>query len=116
MKLNFIVFFITLVVSNSVYCQEQNEKNYPTYSADEKMNSIRKMRDLASKSQQETINSASNYNRAMFDVIQKGYGGYSDINVEFDDKHTGLSSAEKKSIENTRRNVEIMKEQLKGLK
>ncbi|MBF4453877.1 hypothetical protein IRT38_00415 (plasmid) [Acinetobacter sp. SK-43] len=97
-------------------CQAQVNNEAPYYSESEKNKSILKMRELASKSQTEIINSSSNYNKAMFDAVQKGYGGYSDINVEFDDKHTGLSSAEKKSIENTRRNVEIMKEQLKGLK
>ena len=52
----------------------------------------------------------------MFDAARMGYGGYSDINVEFDINDRGLSQAEKASIENTRRNAAIMREQLKGLK
>lgn len=97
-------------------CKAQVNNEAPSFSESEKNKSVLKMRKLASRSQADIINLSSNYNKAMFDAVQKGYGGYSDINVEFDDKHTGLSSSEKKSIENTRRNVGIMKEQMKGLK
>lgn len=88
----------------------------PKYSETDKQKNIERLRDLAMKSQAETINSSSNYNKAMFDAARMGYGGYSDMNVEFDIKDRGLSQAEKASIENTRRNAAIMREQLKGLK
>lgn len=88
----------------------------PKYSETDKQKNIERLRDLAMKSQAETINSSSNYNKAMFDAARMGYGGYSDMNVEFDIKDRGLSEAEKASIENTRRNAAIMREQLKGLK
>ena len=88
----------------------------PKYSETDKQKNIERLRDLAMKSQAETIKSSSNYNKAMFDAARMGYGGYSDMNVEFDIKDRGLSQAEKASIQNTRRNAAIIREQLKGLK
>lgn len=88
----------------------------PSYNEGDKQKNIHKLRMLATNSQAETIKSASNYNKAMFDAERFGYGGYTDINVEFDDNDRGLSKAEKASIQNTRRNAAIMREQLKGLK
>ena len=88
----------------------------PKYSETDKQKNIERLRDLAMKSQAETIKSSSNYNKAMFDAARMGYGGYSDMNVEFDIKARGLSQAEKASIQNTRRNAAIIREQLKGLK
>lgn len=88
----------------------------PKYSEEDKQKKIESLRELATNTQAETIKSASNYNKAMFDAARMGYGGYSDINVEFDINDRGLSKAEKASIENTRRNAAIMREQLKGLK
>lgn len=88
----------------------------PHYSESDKEKNIQRLRELATNAQAETIKSSSNYNKAMFDAARRGYGGYSDINVEFDINDRGLSEAEKSSIENTRRNAAIMREQLKGLK
>lgn len=88
----------------------------PKYSEGDKERNIQRLRELATNTQAETINSSSNYNKAMFDAARMGYGGYTDINVEFDDNDLGLSKAEKASIENSRRNAAIMREQLKGLK
>ena len=88
----------------------------PKYSEGDKQKNVERLRELATNTQAETIKSSSNYNKAMFDAARMGYGGYTDINVEFDINDRGLSKAEKASIENTRRNAAIMREQLKGLK
>ena len=88
----------------------------PEYSEREKQKNIQRLRELANQAHAETIKNTGNYNKAMFDAARQGYGGYSDINVEFDISDKGLSNAEKQSIENSRRNAAIMKEQLKGLK
>ncbi|BBL22154.1 MULTISPECIES: hypothetical protein [Acinetobacter] len=109
---------VSLVLLGLINCVSYAEVNpsAPNYSENEKQKNIQRLRELATQSQAETIQSASNYNKAMFDAARQGYGGYSDINVEFDINDRGLSSAERASIENTRRNAAIMKEQLKGLK
>lgn len=97
-------------------CTHSQDNTYqPSYNESEKHKNIQKLRELADSSHAETIKSASNYNKAMFDAARQGYGGYSNINVEFDEKDKGLSISEKRSILNTRRNAQIMREQLKGL-
>lgn len=109
--LSLVLFGLFYSISHAEYNPSGKE-----YSERDKQKNIQRLRELAYQSQTETINSASNYNKAMFDAARSGYGGYSDINVEFDINDQGLSSAERASIENTRRNAAIMKEQLKGLK
>lgn len=110
-----LITFVIIGLLNSKNCLANNI-NPPVYSEKEKEINIQRLRELANKTQEETIKSSSNYNKAMFDAARMGYGGYSDINVEFDINDRGLSDAEKSSIQNTRRNAAIMKEQLKGLK
>ena len=108
----------TPVILILLSCNSYSSDNVypPKYSEGDKQKNIERLRELATKTQAETIKSSSNYNKAMFDAARMGYGGYSDINVEFDINDRGLSQAEKASIENTRRNAAIMREQLKGLK
>lgn len=107
-----------LILFGLINCNSYAEVNAsaPEYSEREKQKNIQRLRELANQTHAETIKSASNYNKAMFDAARQGYGGYTDINVEFDINDKGLSNAERQSIENTRRNAAIMKEQLKGLK
>lgn len=109
---------VLLILLGLINCNSYAEVNTsaPEYSEREKQKNIQRLRELANQTHAETIKSASNYNKAMFDAARQGYGGYTDINVEFDINDKGLSNAEKQSIENTRRNAAIMKEQLKGLK
>lgn len=109
-----IPFLILIFLSSTIYAADNVYP--PKYSEGDKQKNIQRLRELATNTQAESIKSASNYNKAMFDAARMGYGGYSDINVEFDDNDRGLSQAEKASIENTRRNAAIMREQLKGLK
>jgi hypothetical protein len=107
-----IMFTFTFVT----ICTHSQDNTYqPSYNESEKQNNIQKLRELADSSHAKSIQSASNYNKAIFDAARQGYGGYSNINVEFDEKDKGLSISEKRSILNTRRNAQIMKEQLKGL-
>lgn len=109
-----IPYVILTMISCSIFAADDISK--PSYNEGDKQKNIHKLRELAINSQAETIKTASNYNKAMFDAARLGYGGYTDINVEFDDNDRGLSKAEKASIQNTRRNAAIMREQLKGLK
>ena len=109
------MFLILLMPFVTICSHAQVNNNQPLYNESDKQKNIQKLRELADSSHAEKINSASNYNKAMFDAARQGYGGYSNINVEFDEKDKALSISEKRSIINTRRNAQIMKEQLKGL-
>ncbi len=108
----------TPVILILLSCNSYSSDNVypPKYSEADKQKKIERLRDLATKTQAEKIKSSSNYNKAMFDAARRGYGGYSDMNVEFAINDRELSRAEIASIENTRRNAAIMREQLKGLK
>lgn len=116
MYLKYNLLFLAILPFVTICIKAEVNNNQPLYSQTEKQKNIEKLRELANKTQTETINSSGNYNKAMFDAARQGYGGYLNINVEFDENDKGLSNSEKRSIENTRRNAEIMKEQLKGLK
>lgn len=112
-KTKLLVVLMSMITHTS-YAQNDNKR--PQFSDYEKAKSVQRLHKLAQDSNAQIINSSSNYNKAMFDAARQGYGGYSEINVEFDENDKELSSAEKRSIQNTRRNAEIIKEQLKGLK
>lgn len=97
-----------------VFCANIQAQDFKSPDVQAKV--IKKMRDLSNQEHAKSIHSASNYDKAIFDAVQRGYGGYSDIQVKFDDKDPNLSKSEKASIENTRRNSEITKNLMQGFK
>lgn len=110
----FFCLYLSVLFVGPIHAQVSDPSQ--KYSEAEKTRQIQRLRKLSSQTQANIIKSDSNYNKAMFAAAQSGYGGYEDINVQFDDKDKSLSVAEKKSIENSKRNAEIIRETTKGFK
>ncbi|NNH78834.1 hypothetical protein HLH17_14510 [Acinetobacter sp. ANC 5380] len=98
----------------SIFCVNIQAQDFNSPDVTSKI--VQNMYDLSQKSHANTLNSASNYDKAIFDAVQRGYGGYEDAHVKFDDKDPKLSKSEKASIENKRRNSEVINGLMNGFK
>lgn len=105
---------IILLLSLIIFCAEIQAQDFksPHFQA----KAIDNAYALSQKSHANSIKLSSNYEQAIFDSVQRSYGGYKDIQAQYDERDSKLSKAEKASVENTKRNAEIINDLMKGLK